>query len=300
MMIASKTYLEESTLEKLIQQLGHINKESVRIDLRKVQFIDLYGMVGLLELAHYLNREHVFPVLILPDSEDVLKYLERMDFWKYALELFELESQDPWPKEPFFRSRHSDVLLELTRIEGTDDIHSIVEKVRERAESILTVNLNYSNSDIDAFVVALSELCQNIPEHSQDIGYVAIQKYFYGKKLGKNVAKIAVMDLGIGIKASLSSKYAPSRGNWSDLVAIKMAVFEGASRYDDPGRGQGLMCVRRLVEKWNGRFVIRSGSAKTGLIPPWDSSPTYLHRLPYFPGTQISITLPELSAYPLY
>lgn len=305
-MIVSKAYVEESTFDSLIQQLSCINpahqemgwingKEPVKIDLREVQFIDPYGMLGLLELGRYLKKKYTSPLLILPHSEEVLKYLERMDFWKYALELFELESQDPWPKEPFFRSQHSDVLLELTRIEETDDIHNLVEKVRERAGSILVANLNYSSGDIDAFVVALSEVCQNIPEHSQDIGYVAIQKYFYEKKLGKNVAKIAVMDLGIGIKASLSSKYAALRKDWSDSIAIKMAVFEGASRYDDPGRGQGLVGVRKLVEKWNGKFVIRSGSAKVGLIPSWDNSPKYLPRLPYLPGTQISITLPELS-----
>lgn len=295
-MIVSKAYVEESTFDSLIQQLSCINgKEPVKIDLREVQFIDPYGMLGLLELGRYLKKEYTSPLLILPNSEEVLKYLERMDFWKYALELFELESQDPLPNEPFFRSQHSDVLLELTRIEETDDIHNLVEKVRERAGTILMTNLNYSSGDIDAFVVALSEVCQNIPEHSQDIGYVAIQKYFYGKKLGKNVAKIAVMDLGIGIKASLSSKYAALRKDWSDSIAIKMAVFEGASRYDDPGRGQGLVGVRKLVEKWNGKFVIRSGSAKVGLIPSWDHSPKYLPRLPYLPGTQIIITLPELS-----
>jgi hypothetical protein len=44
---------------------------------------------------------------------------------------------------------------------------------------------------IDGFVVALSEVCQNIPEHSKDVCYVAIQKYFYGCRLGKNLVKLA-------------------------------------------------------------------------------------------------------------
>src|SRR5262245_12239709 len=42
-------------------------------------------------------------------------------------------------------------------------------------------------------VVALSEVCQTIPEQKEDVGYGAIQKYFYGRRLGKNLVKIAVL-----------------------------------------------------------------------------------------------------------
>jgi hypothetical protein len=137
-------------------------------------------------------------------------------------------------------------------------------------------------------------VCQNIPEHSQDVGYVAIQKYFYGRRLGKNLVKIAVMDLGVGVRASLGPKYAAQSAEWSDLAALRLAVFEGASRYDDPGRGQGLSAVRRFVERWHGKLMIRSGSARMGLTPAWDRRATRQSKLALFPGTQVSIVLPEL------
>lgn len=288
--------MDEATFESLVNQLERIEKDfgkPVIIDLSEVQFIDPYGILGLLEIGWYLFQDGFYPSLILPRSEEVFKYMERLDFFKNASELFPLNLDCTRAEEPFFRSSHSDVLLETRIIEGTDDVHSLVEEVRQRAETILTTHLKYDANAIDSFVVALSEVCQNIPEHSEDIGYVGIQKYYYGKKLGKNIVKIAVMDLGIGIKKSLGPKYAPSAKNWSDLEAITLALFKGASRFDDPGRGQGLTQVRKLVERWEGKLTIRSGTARTGLAPSWDTSLLKISSLKNFPGTQISIILPE-------
>jgi hypothetical protein len=199
-----------------------------------------------------------------------------------------------WPDGEYSRSAHSDVLLEITPIARSEDIHYIVNRVRERAQTILSQNLHYAQAAIDGFVVALSEVCQNIPEHSEDVGYVAIQKYFYGRRLGKSLVKIAVMDLGVGFRASLAPKYAAHSAAWSDLQALQLAIFEGASRYDDPGRGQGLSAVRRFVERWHGKLMIRSGSARVGLSPAWDRSAPRQAKLTHFPGTQVSIVLPEL------
>jgi signal transduction histidine kinase len=298
--LVSPPYLDENTFEKLFLQLNSKQanlKNEVNINIEQVEFIDPYGIVGLLELGWHLRKKSgIIPVLTLPQSEDVLKYLERMNFLANAGNVFEIEPSNLKIEEKFLRSKHSDVLLEITKIEGTDDIHSIVDKVKERAEVILHTHLNYDTSAIDSFVVALSEICQNIPEHSQDIGYVGIQKYFYEKKLGKNVVKIAVMDSGIGIKESLAVKYSARYKNWSDLIAIKLALFEGASRYDDIGRGHGLTGVRKLVQKWDGKFTIRSGAAKVGIVPEWDTTRfQQSSSLSFFPGTQISIILPEIS-----
>ncbi len=217
-----------------------------------------------------------------------------MDFFKKASPPFEIDTSTIQIEDRFLRSSHSDVLLEITKIEGTDDIHSIVDRVKGGAEVILRTHLHYDSAAIDSFIVALSEICQNIPEHSQDIGYVGIQKYFYGKKLGKNVVKIAVMDSGIGMKKSLSQRYGDLYGEkWSDALAIELALFKSASRYEDIGRGHGLTSVKKMVQKWNGKFMIRSGTAKVGIVPQWDATKPQQSSLSFFPGTQISIVLPE-------
>jgi hypothetical protein len=289
--------LDESTFERLLQQMRGLEPNrggEVAIDLEHLRFIDPYGMVGLLVLARFLRQRAFEPVLALPRSDEVMKYLDRMDFSRHAQRLCAFDLTTLWPEGHYSRSPHSDVLLEITPIARSEDIHYIVDLVRERAQTILSLNLHYEQAAIDGFVVALSEVCQNIPEHSQDVGYVAIQKYFYGRRLGKNVVKIAVMDLGIGFRSSLAPKYAAQVARWSDLLALRLAMFEGASRYDDPGRGQGLSAVRRFVERWRGKLTIRSGSARIGVIPPWERAAGQQANLYHFPGTQVSIILPEL------
>jgi anti-anti-sigma regulatory factor len=289
--------LDESTFERLIRQLGRLQRtppEQIIVDLEQLQFVDPYGMVGLLALARFLRQQACGSVLRLPRSEEVMKYLDRMDFSRQAERLYALDLTTLWPDGEYSRNPHSDVLLEITPIARSEDIHYIVDRVRERAQTILSQNLHYAQAAIDGFVVALSEVCQNIPEHSEDVGYVAIQKYFYGRRLGKNLVKIAVMDLGVGFRASLAPKYAAQSGDWSDLQALRLALFEGASRYDDPGRGQGLSAVRRFVERWHGKLMIRSGSARVEVNASWQRQASRHTTLLPFPGTQVSIVLPEL------
>jgi anti-anti-sigma regulatory factor len=289
--------LDEISFERLIRQLKGLDQLAQRqviIDLEQVRFVDPYGMVGLLALARFLQQRAFEPVLLLPRSAEVMKYLDRMDFSRHAERLCAIDLTTLWPDGEYARSMHSDVLLEITPITRAEDIHYIVDRVRERAQTILSQNLHYEQDAIDGFVVALSEVCQNIPEHSEDVGYVAIQKYFYGRRLGKNLVKIAVMDLGVGFRASLAPRYASQSAAWSDLLALRLAMFKGASRHDDPGRGQGLSAVRRFVERWHGKLMIRSGSARLGLSPAWGRSATRQTNLTPFPGTQVSIVLPEL------
>jgi signal transduction histidine kinase len=73
-------------------------------------------------------------------------------------------------------------------------------------------------------------------------------------------------------------------------------LFEGASRFSDPGRGHGLSEVRKRVQRWNGKISIRSGTARLVLPPSWDSSAHHQANLSPFPGTLISIILPEIQA----
>ncbi len=187
------------------------------------------------------------------------------------------------------RSADSDVLLEITPIERANDIHYIVGKVEERAQVILAKHLRYDSRAINGFIVALSEICQNIVEHSENKGFVGIQRYRY-PSLGKNIVKIAVMDAGIGFRKSLSSRFRLK----SDLDALEKALLHGASRHEDEGRGHGLAAVRRFAEQWQGRLSIRSGTARLSIIPKWARGKERELNLTNFPGSQINIILPEV------
>ena len=279
------TQLTEETFELFIKDL---KKPSV-IDLGEVAFIDPYGMVGLLELGEVALSQDIQKKLVLPLAEDVLKYLERMDFFQFSKKYFILDPPINHVSERYSRSSDSDVLLEITPIEKSDDIHFIAGRVRDRAQAILATHLNYDENAINGFIVALSEVCQNIIEHSENKGFVGIQKYHF-QKLDKNIVKIAVMDIGRGFRGSLSERFSLK----SDLDAIEKGLLHGASRFADKGRGHGLSAVRRFVKQWDGKLSIRSGTAKLGIHPQWSRGKAKEHHLAFFPGAQIHIMLPEV------
>ena len=275
--------------EETFEQVLNLFKRGSVIDLQGMSFIDPYGMVGLLEFGETYKPEVNPKLLYLPESEEVLKYLERMDFFKIAPRYFTFEPSKPQVSEKYLRSSYSDVLLEITPIEKSDDIHFIVGKVKDRAHSILTRHLKYDERGIDGFIGSLSEVCQNIIEHSESKGFVGIQKYHF-QNMGKNVVKIAVMDTGIGFRKSLSERFSLK----SDLHSIEEALIHGASRYTDKGRGHGLAAVRRFVKEWNGKISIRSGTARLSIIPEWAWGKKKEYNLTHFPGAQINILLPEI------
>jgi len=278
------TQLTEETFEKIL----HSFLRSDRIDLGGMTFIDPFGMVGLLEIGELCMVEDIKKTILLPRSAEVLRYLERMDFFPHARRYFTLEPMQPPANN---NAGDSDVLLEITPIERANDIHYIVGRVEERAQAILARHLRYDNRAINGFIVALSEICQNIVEHSENKGFVGIQKYRY-PSLGKNIVKIAVMDAGIGFRKSLSSRFKLK----GDLEAIEKALLHGASRYEEVGRGHGLAAVRRFAELWQGRLSIRSGTARLSLIPKWARGRERELNLAHFPGSQINIILPEVSS----
>lgn len=259
------------------------------IDLREATFIDPYGMLGVLEIGEISRSDDDRKTLFLPRSEEVLKYLERMDFIRYAGEYFCLEPSEPRIHDKYLRSSYSDVLLEISPVEKSDDIHYIVGRVRERAHAILATHLHYDERTIHGFIVALSEVCQNIIEHSEHKGFVGIQKYHF-HAMDRNVVKIAVMDTGIGFRETLSERFALK----NDMEAIEKALIQGTSRYADRGRGHGLAAVRRFINQWRGKISIRSGTARLSIIPDWSRGRERESNLAHFPGAQINIMLPEL------
>ncbi len=280
--------ITQVTEDSFEQVLSRFQKSQV-IDLRGVTFIDPCGMVGLLEIGEVFESEGIQKTVYLPESDEVLKYLERMDFFKFAHRYLSLEPFAPQLSEKYLRSSYSDVLLEITSIEKSDDIHFIVGKVKKRAHTILERHLHYDERAIHGFIVALSEVCQNIVEHSENTGLVGIQKYHF-QKMDKNVVKIAVMDAGRGFRNSLSERFLLE----NDLEAIEKALLHGASRHSDRGRGHGLAAVKRFVNQWNGKLSIRSGSARISIIPEWMWGKKKEFDLLHFPGAQINILLPEI------
>ncbi|HSJ10783.1 MAG TPA: hypothetical protein VK928_12745 [Longimicrobiales bacterium] len=280
--------LDERYFEPMVRDLAASDEDRVLFDATHVRFADPYGMIGLLTLGSVARQRGVMPLLKLPESGDVISYLTRMDFFDHAEDIFEINGVRSRGKSDGV----SEVLLEITPIHSHADVHRIVDVVNERALDILNKQLNYPRSEAFQFSVILSEVCQNIIEHAEATGWVATQTYNWAKKVGRKVVVIAVMDLGIGFRASLAAAHAARYSRWDDAAALEAAFMHGQTRFHDPGRGQGLQQIRKMVGRWDGRISIRSGSARIADIPSWDEGAPLQENLPSLPGSQIGIVLP--------
>jgi anti-sigma regulatory factor (Ser/Thr protein kinase) len=284
--------LEHKGFEALTAEVNRATEgESARLlfNAKHVRWTSPYGLIGLLAAGRVArDRTGLAPRIEAPDSREVRSYWERMDFWRVAHEVYDLE--------PVATRSHglSDALLEITPIRSHHDVHAVVERVRERAVAILQSRLRYPKPAVIQFSVLLSEVCQNIIEHAEADGWVCAQTYNYRERLGREVVMLAVMDVGIGFEGSLAAEHSRRHGErWSAGMALEAALLHGESRYSDPGRGQGLQAIRRQVERWQGELAIRSGDAMIASpTQSWGDLPPLRTGLEIFPGAQILVVMP--------
>jgi anti-sigma regulatory factor (Ser/Thr protein kinase) len=270
-------------------------EERVLVDARGTQWASPYGLVGLLTAGQALaeaSRER--PLLTVPASDDVKRYWTRTGFFAHAADLFEVHGKVPRAGA----TGPSDVLLDVTPIRASEDIHEIVGKIQESAARILTGELGIDAKATMGFAMALSEACQNIVEHAGTSGWVAVQTYTFRRRLGgRRVVVIAVSDAGVGFRRSLESTQARRFGDrWGDAGALEAALMQNVSRFRDPGRGQGLAGIKRYLSRWQGKISIRSGTARLAIVPEWDEDAPLVDHLPFFPGAQVQVTIPAQQA----
>lgn len=282
--------LNERGFESLVAGLAAIEGGRVLFDARHVRWVSPYGIVGLLAAGSAASKRGAErPILQPPELKDVASYLGRIRFYERAREIFDLPDR--------LRGRSggpSDALLEITPIVSHDDVHDVVDRVRDRAAAILGKRLHYPPTAVVHFSVILSEVCQNIVEHAEAEGWVSAQTYNWKQRLGRQVVVIAVMDVGMGFRGSLAREHAQEFGDrWSDEAALEAAFLHGFSRYKDPGRGQGLQGIRKQVSRYNGLFTIRSGTAEIAEVPDWIEREPVQSGLADFPGAQIQVVLPQ-------
>ncbi len=271
-------------------------EEKLLIDARGAQWASPYGLIGMLTAGQALAEvKHERPLFTVPVNDEVKRDWARAGFFHHAEELFELHGKVPRPGV----SGPSDVLLDVTPVRATEDVHEVVEKISQNASRILHGELGLEMKATLRFSMALSEACQNIVEHAGTSGWVAVQAYTFRRRLGRRVVVIAVSDSGIGFRRSLESTHAKRFGErWGDGAALEAALIQGVSRFRDPGRGQGLAFIKRFLDQWKGKISIRSGTARLAIVPPWDEDVPLSDHLPFFPGAQVQIIIPAQEAEP--
>lgn len=280
--------LDDQTFEQVLEQVAPLPPDAkLLVDARHARWASPYGLTALLTLAQTRQER---PVLVVPELEDTASYWARAAFFHHAESLYELRGSYPKRKE----SSESSVLLEITPITRSDDVHDVVGRVQERAQRILHTELRLESKAILGFTMTLSEICQNIIEHAGQGGWVAVQSYRWTKRLGRRVVVIAVCDAGLGFRRSLET--APGHlptARWDDAAALEEAVIRGVSRFRERGRGHGLAGARNYVGRWHGKLSVRSGTARIAIVPEWDDELALVERLPQFPGAQVQVIIPE-------
>ena len=279
--------LDDTGIEKVLEQLAAVPADApVLFDARHARWATPFGLTAMLAIGQTRGEKATFSG---PETEEVASYWARAGFYKYAESIFTLTGHVPKGRAP----GESGVLLEVTPIAHSEDVHNVVARIQHRAQSILQ-GLHIDSKATMMFAMTLSEACQNIIEHAGTGGWVAVQVYEWRKRLGRRVVVIAVTDAGQGFRRSLETTQGRRLGDrWDDGTALEEAVLRGVSRFTDKGRGQGLAGIRRYVGRWDGKLTVRSGTARLAIIPTWDDDVPLTKNLPNFPGAQMQIVIPE-------
>jgi anti-sigma regulatory factor (Ser/Thr protein kinase) len=284
-------YFDDKSFDQFAASFGTWPPDArVLFDARGAQWASPYGLIGLLTAGQALLEAHAErPLFTVPASEDVRRYWARTGFFRHAVDLFEIHGRVP--KTP--PDEASDVLLGVTPVRASEDVHQVVGKIQEGASRILHGELGLEAKATMGFAMALSEACQNIVEHAGTAGWVAVHAYNWRKRLGRRVVVIAVSDAGLGFRRSLEATQARRFGDrWGDAAALEAALIQGVSRFRDPGRGQGLAGIKRYLSRWDGKISIRSGTARLSIVPRWDDDLPLAEHLAFFPGSQLQVVIP--------
>lgn len=247
------------------------------LDMAGVGFVKPYGAVALLVTARRLVALSGRRVELANMGHQVHSYLDRMD-------LFDVGGDWLTPAQGlgqgWDRSPHTANLLELTAIEGPQDVIAAIS----RAERVFSRWLEIP--DLNSLLRVLSELCANIYQHSGDpLGCVMIQKYEETAR-GRTVVSVAVADLGIGVRASLAARHGEI--GCEPLDYLREAMRGRTSRANDRG-GLGLRVVEEAAKASEGRLWLRSETA--GVVSRASGEVCGHRDLCYVPGTQVAVEL---------
>ena len=282
--------LDEHTFEQVLEQLAPVPADAkVLVDARHTRFATPYGFTALLCLAQSRLEK---PEFAPPADENTASYWARSAFYRFAEELYTMRGTVPRPRT----TRESDVLLEVTPIARSEDVHAIVDRAKDRATQILTTTLDLEPRATMGFAMSLSEACQNVVEHAGRGGWVMVQRYNWSsRRVAREVVQIAVCDAGQGFRRSLETSRARAIAGerWNDGEALEAAVVHGISRYTDPGRGQGLTGIKGYLHRFDGKLSVRSGTARIAIVPAWEDDQVRLDGLSDFPGAQLQIMIPK-------
>lgn len=280
LVLTSGEGLNASSCDRLLSHLVDLPAKDageVTIDLRSASFIDPYGMAALVMVARRLVRHGGRLICVLPGNDRSVQAVIQAGLLDALRPVAELRNL---PKE--LSSRYPSA-VPVTAIRSRNDVQTVVGHLVEMTSD----RLGYNTGDVLDTAKVVSELCNNVVDHSGAEGIVMAQ--LGSDRYGARYVALAVADDGVGIRGSLARRY-PEASHWQHGEAIERALGGLSSR--ETGGGAGLRSVTAVVRRYQGRLTVRSGSDRVYVSA--DRTPK-IHTGAPFPGTLVGISFSQRS-----
>ncbi|TGM35687.1 ATP-binding protein [Leptospira levettii] len=248
-------------LFEFLNYLKEPNQEPVVIDFEKIVRYSPVALVTLIsKVKAYLSED--IPVFFMNHEHfEAVDYFKRMNFFSIC---------NISMPEKFQRHDSYGIFTEIQEFginKGSVDVISDgIARCCVPDEEKSKIDHPTDNSEIyDLLVYALSELVNNVVQHSESRGFISAQ--FYKQT---EMVRIGIADYGIGILNSFKNNNSPHyRDEWTDSDAIQKALEPKVSsknhitsHYQTPvNAGVGLSILKKLSEKLSGKFCLVSGNA---------------------------------------
>jgi hypothetical protein len=159
-----------SGLRASLEQLAPLAPDAkILVDARHCRFATPAGLTSLLCLAQSRVEK---PDFAPPDGRDGAVLLGAVA----VLPLRRGALHHPRHRAEAAHGAGLDTVLEVTPIAKSEDVHAVVERVKDRATHILTTKLHLEPRATMGFAMSLSEACQNIVEHAGRGGWVMCRR----------------------------------------------------------------------------------------------------------------------------
>lgn len=260
------------------------NVDTIVVSLKSLSFIELVPLnILLAQILYWKSRGHTV-TLEYDSSGAVHAYMQRMDFY----ELCGLELDENFVRRD---AKEKFRVIKPVKHQSVDECSSAIADIIAPSQK---EEDDPSKSGFYDFVqYAVSELHNNVTQHSKGKGFISAQ--YYPNK--DNMVQICIADIGIGIRESFSDSNSPLRSKASsDREAIELALLSETSsktHIKDPwsggteNQGVGLTLLREMIVQTGSDFVIVSGDA--GIYTGSDSNRHFA--LPYsYNGTIVGFS----------
>jgi hypothetical protein len=245
-------------------------------DLRRLKFIDAYGLVG---VACALRASGNADVL-LPSALMTRMHLSTMGFRGF---LRGMGSPADLPDAP--SESYPDVVVPLQSTADSSGAQALSHLLWvQLADHVDPLVLN-------AIAEGVWEMVGNALEHSGEDALIMGQVYRVARggtaPDHDDRVQVVIGDVGRGIRESFlnTGAYTPE----TDREAIELALeYLVTSVLDDPGRGQGLSTTVEQVIGMQGRMVVRSGTSRVSITETGRAH----EPVPFIPGVIVALSLP--------